>query len=92
MVWNQYVQDANSVPNDDNISDEDERIVPRNKPMRYDDWSTWYSRDLLNMWMGMKAYSQDSGVNNYIMNECSFTDFCEFCYEFSSKFPSRFPS
>jgi hypothetical protein len=92
MVWNQYVQDANNVPNDDNISDEDERIVPRNRAMRYDDWSIWYSRDLLNMWMGMKAYSQDAGVSNYIMNDCSFTDFCEFCYEFSSKFPSRFPS
>ena len=94
MVWSHYIQETNNNQVDTNEeyhSDED-RVPPRNKPMPYDDWVTWFSNDLLNMWMGTKAYREDSGTSTYIMDNCEYEDFCIFCYEFSCKFPSQFPS
>ena len=96
MVWSHYLQETTNNQSEnnqnENTSDDDERAIPRNRPLDFDMWSSWYSTDLLNMWMTMKTYREDSSVTNYILNECEFHDFCEFCYEFSSKFASRYPS
>ena len=95
MVWSHYVQEtySNHDHQNNNNSDDDDLIaLPRNRPMLYDDWITWYSNDLMNMWMGMKAYREDSGTSTYIMDQCEYDDFCRFCYEFSCQFPSAFPS
>lgn len=95
MVWSHYLQETNNnqVENSNgNSSDEDERRPSRHRPMLYEDWVTWYSNDLLNMWMGMRGYREDSGTHNYIMDQCEYHDFCEFCYEFSCRFPSAYPS
>ena len=94
MVWSHYVQETNNnqIPSVEGYSSDEERLPPRNRPMIYDDWITWYSNDLLNMWMGMRAYREDSGTSTYIMDQCEYDDFCRFCYEFSCQFPSAFPS
>jgi hypothetical protein len=96
MVWGQYVQDATNMPDADNSNhsdDEDDKMcIPRNRPLTYDDWVTWYSTDLMNLWMGIKAYKEDSGNVSYILDSVNYSDFCEFCYAFSSKMRSLFPS
>lgn len=93
MVWSHYLQEINTTnTNDDYASDEEEHLPSRHKAMPYDDWVTWYSNDLLNMWMGMRAYKEDSGNTTFILDHAEYDDFCHFCYEFSCKLPSMFPS
>ena len=92
MVWSHYLQEINTHEEDGNISEEDERMPPRNKPMEFDEWQTWYSNDLLNMWMSLRAYKEDSGNESYILDQADFNDFCEFCYNFSCQLPSKYPS
>ena len=96
MVWSHYLQETTNNQDDnnniENTSDDDELIIPRNRPIDFDLWLSWYSNDLLNMWMTLRAYREDSSTTNYILDECEYHDFCEFCYEFSSRFASRYPS
>ena len=95
MVWSHYLQETNNNQVDSTegySSSDEERLPSRNRPMSYDEWITWYSNDLMNMWMGMRAYREDSGTSTYIMDQCEYDDFCRFCYEFSCQFPSAFPS
>lgn len=93
MVWSHYLQETTNTQNENSEEySSDEERVSRNRQMHYDDWVTWFSNDLMNMWMGMKAYKEDSGTTSYIMNQCDYDDFCRFCYESSSKFPSTLPS
>lgn len=88
MVWSQYVHDAQT----DNMElDEDsieETPPPRNLPLEYEDWITWYSDDLMNMWLSLKNYREDSGNQHNLLDIMEWTDFCEFCYRFSCKLPS----
>ena len=94
MVWSHYLQETTSGVHeeDPNLLDEDERMPPRNKPMEFEEWQTWYSNDLLNMWMGLKAYREDSGNEYYLLDEAEFHSFCRWCYHNSCKLPSKFPS
>jgi len=95
MVWSHYLQEItnnNTHEEDGNISEEDERMPPRNKPMDFDEWQTWYSNDLLNMWMSIRAYKEDSGNESYVLDQAEFNDFCEFCYNYSCRLPSKYPS
>lgn len=94
MVWSHYLQDVHNtqVDNHEGSSDDDDHMPSRNKQMPYDDWVTWYSTDLLNMWMSLRAYREDSGNTTYLLDNSEYDDFCQFCYEFSCKLPSLFPS
>lgn len=95
MVWSQYREDSIQVPNDtgsDLDDDQEELNIPRNRPLCFDDWITWYSNDLLNLWMSMKAYRENTGNQTFLLDQMEWTDFCEFCYNFSSKLPSSYPS
>ena len=96
MVWSHYVQETtnNQDPSNttENTSDDDELIISRNRPLDFDTWTTWYSNDLMNMWMSLRAYREDSYTGNYILDQGDYSSFCEFCYEFSSKFASSYPS
>ena len=91
MVWNQYVEDANSLPNEMDYDDEYEEELPPS-PMELEDWITWYSRDLMNMWFSLRQYREDSGISNYVMNFVSYSDFCEFCYRNSDGTRNSYPS
>jgi len=93
MVLGQYIQEVANIPDAKNSDEEDDKMcIPRNRPLPYDDWVTWYSNDIMNLWMGIKAYKEDSGNEYYILDSAEYNDFCEFCYAFSCKMRSRFPS
>ena len=47
------------------------------------DWHDWHSEDVLNMWMSLKQYLEDTHMNNSLLNKASFHDFAEFVREFS---------
>jgi len=88
MVWNQYLEDVHNCKNEYS-SDEEHKIEhPRNRPLDFQDWITWYSDDLMNMWMSMNTYRQDTGNVDHLMNKMDWNVFCEFCYEHSSKLPN----
>ena len=80
MVWNEYINNE-TVWEDAHSDDEQDTPLTR---LTCDEWTTWYSEDLLNMWFSIKQYREDSGQQNQIMECASYTDFCEFCYRFSN--------
>jgi hypothetical protein len=88
MVWSQYIADAHTEDMDLDDESMEETPLPRNLPLDYQDWITWYSDDLMNMWLSLKQYSQDSGNQYTLLDGMEWTDFCEFCYRFSCKLPS----
>ena len=96
MVWSHYLQETKHSETDDNNDsprgDDDERNIPRNKPLPYDMWCTWFSNDLMNLWMTFRAYREDTGNEPYLLDDCSYESFTRFCYNHSSKYPSKFPS
>jgi len=83
MVWSEYVEQTTG-KNDYSDDDDDDSIPP--KRLTVDDWTTWYSEDLLNMWFSLVQYREDSGRKHAIMKNATYTDFCEFCYHFSHGF------
>jgi hypothetical protein len=83
MVWSEYVEHTNG--ENDYSDDENDDFVPP-KRLTIDDWTTWYSEDLLNMWFSLVQYREDSGRKHDIMKNATYTDFCEFCYHFSHGF------
>jgi len=88
MVWSQYIADAHTEDMDLDDESMEETPLPRNLPLDYQDWITWYSDDLMNMWLSLKNYREDSGNQHNLLDTMEWTDFCEFCYRFSCKLPS----
>jgi hypothetical protein len=84
MVWSEYV-DHTRGDNDYSDDDENDDFIPPRR-LSVDDWTTWYSEDLLNMWFSLVQYREDSGRKHDIMKNATYTDFCEFCYRFSHGF------
>jgi hypothetical protein len=82
MVWSEYVQETIPHANEYIEFSDDDGEIP-NHPMTVDEWTTWFSQDLLNMWMSLRAYREDSGTFHDILKNATYTDFCEFCYYFS---------
>jgi len=84
MVWSEYVKDANVGDYQSDYSD-DENPEDGDRWMTCDEWTVWHSQDLMNMWMSLRAYREDSGTTNSILKMATYTDFCEFCYHFSNQ-------
>ena len=86
MVWRHYLEESNltetSLFSDDDNNEED---VPRNLPMEFDDWITWYSDDLMNLWSSIKTYREDSGISSFFLDHMDWNNFCEFCYQHSNR-------
>jgi hypothetical protein len=83
---NEYRDDASllySQNDDEFIQDED--VPPEDDELILDpeSWHDWHSEDLLNMWMGLRAYLEDRYMDQTLMNKASFHDFCEFVRFFS---------
>ena len=92
MVWSEYVEYTNDHHYDEmDYDDEQEDVLPPS-PMEIEDWTTWYSGDLMNMWFSLKQYRDDVGISNYVMTYASYTDFCEFCYNKSDGTRNSYPS
>jgi len=75
MVWSEYVRETQW---EDEFSDGDDGQEVQ-APMSCDDWTTWYSEHLLNMWMSLRAFHED----RYLKVPMTYTDFCEFAWRFS---------
>ena len=92
MVWSQYVAETHL----DEVNNDDEDIcelnVPYNIPLEYDDWVTWFSDDLHNMWWTMRQYLGSRGNTNRVLDRCDYDNFCRFCYNFSCQYRSDLPS
>lgn len=89
MVWSQYRDAADSHPHNHQIDYDDNNDIPSNQPLEYEDWKTWHSNDLYNMWFGMKAYLEDSCLQRDILNDSDYDDFCEYVFHFSTKHASK---
>ena len=59
------------------------------QPLHIQDWMDYYSNDLLNMWMSLSTYRQDTYLTDALLSGASFHDFCEFVYRFSDGLRSR---
>jgi hypothetical protein len=84
MVWSEYV-DQTRGDNDYSDDDGDDDFMP-DRRLTIDDWTAWYSEDLLNMWFSLVQYREDSGRKHASMKGATYSDFCEFCYNFSHGF------
>jgi hypothetical protein len=83
MVWSHYANES-----DLSITEQAKQLdeyAGHGIELHYQDWITWYSDDLRNMWVSLSAYRKDALVKNHILNMADFNTFCEFCYFNSSK-------
>lgn len=71
------------------LSDEEEDITIYDEPLEYQTWCTWFREDLLNMWMSIRTYAEDSYMRSTLLGPMCFEDFCSFVYSFSSTYPSK---
>ena len=89
MVWSEYVEHTtgdNDYSDDDRENDHDhenDKFPPGPRRLNIEEWTEWYSDDLLNMWFSLVQYREDSGRQHAILRDSPYTDFCEFCYRFS---------
>jgi hypothetical protein len=93
MVWHEYVEQADdNVINDyqEDLHEDEEFIAPIY--MDIEDWTVWYSRDLMNMWFSLRSYTDDAGISNFVMPFATYTAFCEFCYRHSDGSRNSYPS
>ena len=93
MVWQEYVEQADdNVISDyqDDLQEDEENIPPYY--MDIEDWTVWYSRDLMNMWFSLRSYTDDAGISNFVMPFATYTAFCEFCYRNSDGSRNSYPS
>lgn len=86
MVWSQYKEDADhqatTTTGDDNKITE---FYGDKVDLRFEDWSSWYQQDLMNMWNGIQTYRKDAYIDKHVFEYATYTDFCEFCYSMSSQ-------
>ena len=55
-----------------------------------EDWIEWHSADLMNMWSGIVAYIEDVCLmRDMLLPYSDYYDFCEYCYENSTKIRSK---
>ena len=79
MVWSEYLQDTIG----ENEYSDEEPDHPPPRRLSIEEWTSWYSEDLLNMWFSMVQYKEDSGLVHDIGKTMQYTDFIEFMYRFS---------
>ena len=49
-------------------------------PLEPEDWQSWYSDDLLNMWSLLTRYINDSAIYGNMLSDCTYSEFCNFVY------------
>lgn len=90
MVWSQYKDEANLINDDDTfhlnqITGPLENYSGRGIKLEINDWITYYSDDLHNLWSSITEYKHDACIDSQFLNKADFGDFCEFCYNMSTK-------
>lgn len=71
-------QDDDPTLDDPSPGDDDDELI-----LDPESWHDWHSEDLLNMWMGLRAYLEDRYMDKTLMPRATFHDFCEFVRFFS---------
>jgi len=82
---NEYVKDDNRATNDAHHQETDDEYCMDNDPMELEDWETFYSDDLYNLWGRMEGYLQETGAAAYMLLHVPWPDFVKFCYNNSLK-------
>lgn len=80
MVNNEYVSD---IVMDEAWSDDD---VPEDvgyTDAHPEDWMSWYSDDLWNMYHLITRYAEENGISRTVNVRLTFAEFCHFCYSMS---------
>lgn len=75
MVWSEYV---NETVWDDSTAISDDEDIDTSPTLNCDDWTTWHSEDLMNMWFSVREYRDTYQAD--ILQNATYTNFCEFCY------------
>lgn len=76
---NEYSYDA--FTGDEVIEEQDDDV--QDEPLDAESWEIWNSEHLLNMWMGLRSYLEDTGINNTVMQKATYNDFLQFIHDFS---------
>ena len=63
----------------DEVEEEDEMA-----PLDEESWEDWHSQHLLNIWMGIRGYLEENGINNLMLQRAGYNDFLQFIHDFSS--------
>ena len=85
---NDHVKDAQYGTRDSHqqgYDSDDEFLYGLSETMPINDWETYYSEDLYNMWSAIKSYGDQTGARVYCMEFADYTNFVEYCYAQSSK-------
>ena len=80
MVWSEYVNET--VWEDENLNDDDyhDSESPLSTRINCEDWTTWHSENLLNMWFTLRSHRDYAP---YLWQLATYTNFSEFCYVYS---------
>ncbi len=89
MVWSQYKNQSRMEGTEPVRMPIEREKLPYGLELRYDDWKTWHSTDLYNMWTSLKCYVEDACIQGDILNNSDFDDVCEYVYVTSSKFKTK---
>lgn len=85
MVSSQLVYEATEGFEVYESDEEREYAINTQRPLHVEDWSVYYSDELLNMWLNMRQYLQNTGLSTRILRNAELSDFIEFCYMFSDR-------
>jgi hypothetical protein len=90
MVWSHYKNETNLAnASHHNDTDDYDDNLPDNVELEYEDWKTWHSDDLYNMWHSLQCYVQDACIHLDVLNFSDYDDFCEFVYHHSAKIRTK---
>lgn len=81
MVNNEYTADA--VMEETFWSSDEEVYDQQVWEPHPEDWMSWYSDDLWNMYHLITRYAEENGISRTVNVHMTFAEFCHFCYSMS---------
>ncbi len=66
---------------------DDENLYREDEVMNVQDWTSYYSDDLYNMWSHLREYMSHTGCGAYMMQHADYTNFAQYCYSMSYGHP-----
>ncbi len=80
MVWSEYVNETvweDTAIDDGDIDDGNDSFTTR---LNCDEWTTYHSEDLLNMWFTLVEHRDWTPA---LWSGATYSNFCDFCYVYS---------
>lgn len=86
---NYYGKDTQNDLNSHHHTEEhdDDEIFRPDEVLSVEDWTSYYSDDIYNMWSLIRDYIEETGCRSYMMQYADYTNFAEFCYSMSYGHP-----